>query len=45
MDKKISLGSLRERLGTIYDLGSTAGLLSWDRQTKMPPGGLELRAE
>lgn len=45
MDKETSLGSLRERLGTIYDLGSTAGVLSWDRQTKMPPGGLELRAE
>lgn len=45
MDTENSLRPLRERLGTIYDLGSAAGVLSWDRQTKMPPGGLELRAE
>lgn len=45
MDKETSLQNLRERLGTIHDLGSAAGLLSWDRQTNMPPGGLEARAE
>jgi carboxypeptidase Taq len=36
---------LRSRLGTIHDLEKAAGLLSWDEETKMPPGGADARAE
>ena len=36
---------LRRRLGTIADLNTAAGLLVWDEETKMPPGGAEARAE
>jgi len=36
---------LRRRLGEIHDLEKAAGLLSWDEETKMPPGGAEARAE
>jgi carboxypeptidase Taq len=36
---------LRCRLGEIHDLEKAAGLLSWDEETKMPPGGAEARAE
>ncbi|MGI8866239.1 MAG: carboxypeptidase M32, partial [Rubrobacteraceae bacterium] len=35
---------LREHLSTISDLRSASGVLSWDRQTYMPPGGVEARA-
>jgi carboxypeptidase Taq len=36
---------LRSRVGEIHDLEKAAGLLSWDEETKMPPGGAEARAE
>jgi len=36
---------LRRCLGEIHDLEKAAGLLSWDEETKMPPGGADARAE
>jgi carboxypeptidase Taq len=36
---------LRRTLGEIDDLEKAAGLLSWDEETKMPPGGAAARAE
>ena len=39
------LGPLRDRLATIGDLRSAASLLAWDRQTYMPEGGIQGRAE
>ena len=36
---------LRRCLGEIDDLEKAAGLLSWDEETKMPPGGADARAE
>ena len=36
---------LRRALGEIDDLEKAAGLLSWDEETKMPPGGASARAE
>ncbi len=36
---------LRRSLGEIHDLEKAAGLLSWDEETKMPPGGADARAE
>ncbi|MBA2460903.1 MAG: carboxypeptidase M32, partial [Actinobacteria bacterium] len=38
-------GELRERLAEIHDLHKARGLLSWDQQVKMPPGGGGVRAE
>ena len=35
---------VREWLGTLADLAGAAGLLGWDRETLMPPGGTEGRA-
>ena len=35
---------LTEWMGTLADLAGTAGLLGWDRETLMPPGGSEGRA-
>ena len=40
-----SLKKLRARLAEIRDVETAAGVLSWDRQTKMPEGGLSGRAE
>jgi carboxypeptidase Taq len=37
--------TLRSKLRDIVNLNNTAGLLSWDQQTHMPPGGAEARAE
>jgi carboxypeptidase Taq len=34
---------LREILGEVADLDRAAGVLGWDRQTYMPPGGAEAR--
>lgn len=31
-------------MGTLADLSGSAGLLGWDRETLMPPGGSEGRA-
>jgi carboxypeptidase Taq len=39
-----SLGKLREKVGTVVDIEGAAGLLGWDQQTNMPPGGAEARA-
>ncbi len=40
-----SVDALRARLAEITDLTRTAGLLSWDQQTMMPPRGSGARAE
>lgn len=42
---KRSFEALKSRLNTINDLASTAGLLSWDQRTMMPPSGGAVRAE
>ena len=34
-----SMHRLKTILGEVYDLDTTYGLLSWDQQTYMPPGG------
>ena len=39
-----ALAELRERLGKLTDLKRTAGLLEWDMQVFMPPGGASTRA-
>lgn len=36
---------LKERLATIGDVSSAASVLAWDRQTYMPAGGVEGRAD
>ncbi len=38
------LEQLRQLLGVVADLHGAAGVLSWDQQTYMPPGGAEGRA-
>ena len=35
---------LVERLRTVNDINNATGVLSWDQQTVMPPGGAEARA-
>jgi carboxypeptidase Taq len=40
-----SYSKLKERLAEISDLRRVAGLLFWDQQTMMPPGGSVIRAE
>ncbi|MCU0306902.1 MAG: carboxypeptidase M32, partial [Thermoleophilia bacterium] len=37
-------GRLREWMGVLADLGHTGGVLEWDRETIMPPGGAGARA-
>src|SRR6188508_3671092 len=39
-----ALAELRERLGRLMDLRRTEGLLEWDMQVFMPPGGAPTRA-
>ena len=39
------LAELRERAGEIADLGGIGGLLLWDQNTMMPPGGAGARAD
>ena len=39
-----SLEELKDRLGRVHDLESTAAVLEWDQETYMPPGGVEARA-
>ena len=39
-----SYRTLTERVREISLLGSCAGLLGWDRETYMPPGGAEHRS-
>ncbi len=43
MDERFA--ELCRRLGVISDLSTAGGLLVWDEETKMPPGGAEARAE
>ncbi len=43
MDQKLI--QLKELLAEISDLRSAAGLLGWDQQTYMPPGGAEIRGD
>ncbi len=38
------LAKLKTRLAPLNDIGSIMGLLRWDQETMMPPGGAELRA-
>ena len=40
-----SFQRLRRLLGELHDLEKAASLLSWDEETKMPPGGAASRAE
>ena len=40
-----AIDTLRERVGVIQDLNRASGLLGWDQQTKMPPGGAGVRSE
>ena len=42
---KETLQLLKDRFATIHDLGSSAAVLAWDRQTYMPEGAVEARAE
>jgi carboxypeptidase Taq len=39
------LQALRRHMAELSDLGSIGGLLFWDQQTMMPPGGAVARAE
>ena len=39
------LAELRRRAGEIADLSGIGGLLLWDQNTKMPPGGADARAD
>ncbi|HJX39054.1 MAG TPA: carboxypeptidase M32, partial [Anaerolineae bacterium] len=39
-----NLKNLREIVGVVVDLEGAAGLLGWDQQTNMPPGGAQARA-
>ena len=36
---------LRERLAELADIEAVSGLLGWDQETMMPPGGVHARAE
>src|SRR6187399_2693737 len=39
------LAELRRRAGEIADLSGIGGLLLWDQNTMMPPGGADARAD
>lgn len=39
-----NLERLKERLAQVSDLNAAAGLLEWDQQVNMPPGGSDARA-
>ena len=43
MDEK-SWNELARRMGELRDYGAVAGLLTWDQETYMPPGGAAARA-
>jgi carboxypeptidase Taq len=43
MEYKTKLNQLNEILAEVFDLNSAAGLLGWDQQVNMPPGGAEGR--
>lgn len=42
--KKESWDELGRRMGELKDLAGVVGLLTWDQETYMPPGGAEARA-
>ncbi|HLO32646.1 MAG TPA: carboxypeptidase M32 [Anaerolineales bacterium] len=39
------LEQLKEKLGEVADIGNAAGVLGWDQQVNMPPGGNEARGQ
>ncbi len=41
----VELDRLKTILGEVADLNAAAGLLSWDQQTYMPPGGASARGQ
>jgi carboxypeptidase Taq len=41
----VELAELRRRAGELADLGGIGGLLLWDQNTMMPPGGASARAD
>lgn len=43
--KHEAVARLKTHLAPILDLGAVGGILSWDQQTHMPPGGGRARAE
>lgn len=43
-ETKTAYDELIERIRDVKLLGSTAGLLSWDQETMLPPGGVEHRS-
>ena len=45
MDANKSMTALGERMATVADLRAAGGVLTWHRQTYMPSGGVESRAE
>jgi len=40
-----AIEDLKTHLSTIHDVNSSAAVLRWDQETKMPPGGGKVRAE
>jgi carboxypeptidase Taq len=40
-----ALPALKSRLADVHNLRMAAGLLDWDQQTYMPPGGIQARAD
>ena len=40
-----ALASLKSRLADVHNLNMAGGVLDWDQQTYMPPGGVAARAE
>jgi carboxypeptidase Taq len=38
------LNALKDRLNDVHNLRTAMGLLGWDQQTCMPPGGAGTRA-
>ncbi len=43
MDPETRLKQLKERLNEIADINNSIGLLHWDQETYMPPGGSQGR--
>ena len=39
-----NLSALKERLADVHNIKTSMGLLGWDQQTCMPPGGAGTRA-
>ena len=45
MTSRETFDSLLARWAELSDLGKASALLSWDQETKMPPGGAEARGK